>query len=129
MTINDSIAKRLIELRAEKGLSQSELAKMAGIAPAQISRYESGNTIPRANVLAKLAEALCVQFSYLAYGHGMDLKSMLNESETDENGNTRVSIELNDEELEIAKKVAEIRGMKLEEYLKWLVMYGLVGPK
>ena len=60
MTINNGFAERLRLLRGERGLSQVELANLAGIAPAQLSRYELGKAHPRSEVLAKLASALGV---------------------------------------------------------------------
>ncbi|CUJ01191.1 helix-turn-helix domain-containing protein [Achromobacter aegrifaciens] len=66
MTIKDDFAERLRLLRAERGLSQIDLATQAGIAPAQLSRYELGKSYPRAEVLAKLADALGVSRRELA---------------------------------------------------------------
>lgn len=53
-------------MRGERGLSQIELAAAAGIAPAQLSRYELGKAYPRAEILAKLAAALGVERHELA---------------------------------------------------------------
>ncbi|MCU6406630.1 helix-turn-helix domain-containing protein [Enterobacter quasiroggenkampii] len=72
MTINDSIATRIIERRAELEMSQNDLAREASVAPAQISRYESGKTLPRPKVIARLAEALLVPYAWLAYGEGRE---------------------------------------------------------
>lgn len=66
MTIKDEFAEKLRLLRAERGLSQIDLATQAGIAPAQLSRYELGKSYPRAEVLAKLADALGVPRRELA---------------------------------------------------------------
>lgn len=68
MTENDTFAARLAQTRAEKGLSQSDLAELTGIAPAQISRYESGRNVPRPGIVAKLATALSVSFGWLTTG-------------------------------------------------------------
>ncbi|WP_238866538.1 helix-turn-helix domain-containing protein [Achromobacter xylosoxidans] len=66
MTIKDEFAEKLRLLRAERGLSQIDLATQAGIAPAQLSRYELGKSYPRAEVLAKLADALGIPRRELA---------------------------------------------------------------
>lgn len=66
MTIKDEFAEKLRLLRADRGLSQIDLATQAGIAPAQLSRYELGKSYPRAEVLAKLADALGVPRRELA---------------------------------------------------------------
>ena len=51
-----------------KGLSQSELAKMVGIHYTQIGRYENKGAQPSADVLAKLANALETSSDYLMNG-------------------------------------------------------------
>jgi len=68
MTSNDTFGSRLTQARVELGLSQAELAERTGIAPAQISRYESGRNIPRAGVVVKLAKALDVSSQWLITG-------------------------------------------------------------
>ncbi|AND12596.1 MULTISPECIES: helix-turn-helix domain-containing protein [Proteus] len=129
MIKNNSIAKRLTELRAQKGLSQSELAELSGVAPAQISRYESGINVPRAHIIAKLAKALGVQYSFLENGFSMDGENLLTQMSMNKDNTATISLELDNETLEIAKKSAEIRGISLEDYLKWLLVYGITGPK
>lgn len=61
-------AKRLIQIRAEKGYSQKELADLIGIAASSISRYESGLHYPRFTTISILAHYLDVPFNWLAYG-------------------------------------------------------------
>jgi transcriptional regulator with XRE-family HTH domain len=47
-------------LRAQKGLTQRELAAKVGIAFSMISKYESGKSEPRLKILMRLADALSV---------------------------------------------------------------------
>ncbi|WP_214510531.1 helix-turn-helix domain-containing protein [Pseudomonas brassicacearum] len=56
--MNRTFAERLSLARAKKGLTQRELASMAGVAWSQISKYESGKSKPRLKLLLKLADAL-----------------------------------------------------------------------
>lgn len=58
MGMADTFGARLIRARVEKGLTQSDLAAISGIAPAQVSRYEADKNQPRLLVLRKLAAAL-----------------------------------------------------------------------
>jgi transcriptional regulator with XRE-family HTH domain len=51
-------------------MTQAELAESAGINAGQISRYESGNSAPRALALAKIAKALDVSLKWLQTGEG-----------------------------------------------------------
>lgn len=67
MTKN-SFSVRLFRARVDKGISQSELASAAEVAPAQVSRYEAGRNIPRPHVAAKLAAALDVDVDWLMAG-------------------------------------------------------------
>ncbi|EPE3622712.1 MULTISPECIES: helix-turn-helix domain-containing protein [Serratia] len=111
MTDNDSLAKRLISRRAELNMSQNELAKASGVASAQISRYESGNSAPRASVIAKLAKGLMVDFSWLAYGEdGEDEKDFAD-------GSGQVKVSLSPAALGKFKHLAEESGMTLNEYI------------
>ena len=54
------IGKRLAELRSQKGLSQSELARRTGVAQNVISEYESGKTRMNGAVIACFVMALNV---------------------------------------------------------------------
>jgi len=54
------LAKRLLELRRERGWSQPELAKRIGTSGAIVGRYERGEMTPSIEVVRKLAEAFGV---------------------------------------------------------------------
>ena len=55
-----NLGHRLRELREAAGLSQSQLAKHAGVSRNAVSQWESGQTQPATNRLATLARALKV---------------------------------------------------------------------
>lgn len=59
--------------RAERGLSQRELAAMVGVTRQAIFYWESGKVLPQANVLEPLARALGVSyedlFALAGYAH------------------------------------------------------------
>lgn len=59
------IATNLRELRARRDLSLDALAKMSGVARAQLGQIELGRTTPSLDVVWKLARALDVPFSAL----------------------------------------------------------------
>ena len=61
-------ASRLKQLRAQRGLSQSDLAKQVGVHYNHIGRYERGQSKPSAETLSKLAEALGVSADFLMEG-------------------------------------------------------------
>ena len=46
--------KRLLQLRTEKRLSQSKLAKQLGISPATIGYYENGDRLPDIDIAARM---------------------------------------------------------------------------
>ena len=49
---------KLVEIRKEKGLSQSALARLAELHPATISQIEHGRLKPYPSQMAKIAKAL-----------------------------------------------------------------------
>lgn len=63
-----SISERILNRRKELGLTQSELAKRAGLHPPAISQYESGNRNPSYEAIIKLSSALNVSTEYLMSG-------------------------------------------------------------
>lgn len=64
----DSLGARLIKLRKDKKLSQSELAKYVGVSYAQIGRYETKGAQPPAEVLNKIADILDTTVDFLING-------------------------------------------------------------
>jgi len=55
-----AFAERLVYLRAERLLTQQQLADAAGVAVATIGRSEAGGYIPHGATLQKIANALDV---------------------------------------------------------------------
>ena len=60
--------ENLLIARRRKNLTQKELAERIGISDLKISRYERGDTIPKADVLKKLANELDVTMDFLLEG-------------------------------------------------------------
>lgn len=58
-------ADTLKKLRAEKGLSQSEIAKRMYVTGATVSRWENGNRLPDAVMITRLSEVLGVDVNVL----------------------------------------------------------------
>ncbi|WP_230578205.1 helix-turn-helix domain-containing protein, partial [Xenorhabdus bovienii] len=58
-------AQRLRELRRQKGLSQSELGKLAELHYTHIGRFERGTSRPGSDTLKRLADVLDVTSDYL----------------------------------------------------------------
>jgi predicted transcriptional regulator len=52
------IAEQVSERRAERGLSQQQLAELCGTTQSAIARLESGGRPPRIDTLLRIAEAL-----------------------------------------------------------------------
>lgn len=71
--MTDTLGDRLAMLRAQKDMTQRDLAEKTEVSWSQISRYESGHAIPRLRTLLKLAEALDVSVDELNGGaHSSD---------------------------------------------------------
>jgi len=60
-------AKRIVELRSEKGWSQDELAQKVGVHFRSVGRWERGVAIPGAEDILKLAQAFGVTADYLLF--------------------------------------------------------------
>ena len=55
-----TIAERIRLVRKQKGFSQTALAELADVNIKSLSRYEIGTSIPPADIIKKLADALKV---------------------------------------------------------------------
>lgn len=58
-------AKKILDARVAKNMSQVQLADMAGLTSRSIQAYELGEKKPRATTLLRLAKALDVSTNYL----------------------------------------------------------------
>ncbi len=63
--LREVFARRLKEIREERGLSQEDVGRMAGVSKATISKYEAASHPPKLIHATSIAEALNVGFSYL----------------------------------------------------------------
>jgi transcriptional regulator with XRE-family HTH domain len=68
MTKISNFATRVRELRAERGLSKSALARAVGVTPTCVWNWEEGNTRPRADALARVAKTLATSEEFLERG-------------------------------------------------------------
>lgn len=65
MSIDELIASRLLLLRKSKGLNLEQLAELAGVSKAMISKIERQESSPSATLLGKLAAGLGVSVTQL----------------------------------------------------------------
>lgn len=56
--MNEKLAKEIIRIRTEKGITQKELALLCGIQQSNISRLENGTYNPSVQLLEKIALAV-----------------------------------------------------------------------
>jgi transcriptional regulator with XRE-family HTH domain len=61
-----AMGTRLKKLRNERGLSQAQLAKLAGVPKGTLLQWEYGLRTPKLDAAAKLADALDVSLDELA---------------------------------------------------------------
>ncbi|MGH3534659.1 MAG: helix-turn-helix domain-containing protein [Pseudonocardiaceae bacterium] len=57
------LGRQVRELRVQRGLSQTELAKRAGMTQPAVARFEAGGTVPTSPVLERLARSLGAQLT------------------------------------------------------------------
>lgn len=68
MKFDADFPKRLLSLRSRLGYTQSELAKLTGVAQRTIASYEIGESTPRLKALVRLAGALQISPEWLSLG-------------------------------------------------------------
>lgn len=107
--MSGTFAENLARLRAEKGLTQRDLGTAAGIAWSMVSKYESGQSIPRLKILMRLAAALGVSKDELA---GDSIKKKL-------------SLDLPPEISSQIKQIAEESDKTFEEVVSELIEWGI----
>ena len=76
-----SLAKRIVQLRKERNLTQKELASIVGVHFSHMSRYERGISLPSIDVVKKLAQMFHVSADYLLFG---DSQAMVRTSIADQ---------------------------------------------
>jgi len=117
MNNSEEIGKRLIFRRTALGWSQVCLSQKSGVSLVQVSRYELGKVKPTPVVLTKLAQALSVSFTWLAYGRD-------DEAPTDGDmppGRLRVSTDLSNYII----TQANIAGVEPDEMTSRLIKIGI----
>lgn len=55
---NYEFARRIVELRRQKGLSQKQLGEMLGVSNKAVSKWENGESLPKMSTMLSLAEIL-----------------------------------------------------------------------
>ncbi|MCT9843743.1 XRE family transcriptional regulator [Leclercia adecarboxylata ATCC 23216 = NBRC 102595] len=68
MNFDNKFPARLLSMRSEQGLTQSELAERVGVAQRTIASYEIGESTPRLKVLLRLASVLGTSPDWLTDG-------------------------------------------------------------
>ncbi len=63
MNIKKDFGLRLKELRNKKGITQYQLAEMAGLDPKHLSHIETGRSFPKADLIEKFASALNINYT------------------------------------------------------------------
>lgn len=62
---NEIFMKRMKELRQKKGISMEELATALGVSKSRINMWENNGSVPRSDILLKIAEYYDVPTDYL----------------------------------------------------------------
>ena len=71
----DSIGSRIKAERNRAGLTQKEVAARAGMADSAIRKYEAGKQIPKIETLSRIADAIGVDFSNIAFPGGSEIEA------------------------------------------------------
>ena len=70
-----SIGERIVSLRKERNISQSQLASMLDVTRQAVSKWENDQTAPDTLNLIRLADALNTDAEYLATGNHSTVKA------------------------------------------------------
>lgn len=108
--MSETFAEKLALLRAQKGLTQRELGAAAGIAWSMVSKYESGQSMPRLKILMRLADALGVSTEDLA---------------GDPPKGRKLALDIPPEVSDQLKQVAEETGKTFEEVVTEVLEWGI----
>jgi len=78
MEYDKAITGQLIKIeRIKRGLEQSELAKLSGIAQPQLSRYENAQSTPSFKSVQKIADAFGIPiFDLVTISHRVSVQSL-----------------------------------------------------
>lgn len=68
----EKFPEKLRTARTEAGISQTDLSARVGVSRRSIFAYENGNSVPRKNVLRRLAGELGVTVAYLTDDESTD---------------------------------------------------------
>lgn len=60
-----NIGRRIRPILKKKGMSQRKLSEIVGVTETMISRWISGSSVPKANHIVYLADALGVSADYI----------------------------------------------------------------
>jgi len=107
---NEVFGKRVKELREKRGFSMDKLANELGVTKSRVNMWENSGTVPRGDVLIKLAKLFGVSTDYLL-GNNDDSAVSL----TDERLNSlqRNLGKLNEEELNKAESMLKLMFMDI----------------
>ena len=112
----------LLRLRADRGMTQKDLAKASGVSVPQIARYETGNSKPRMTAITKLAKALEVEPEELINANEPETVELLGYS--GKNGDEFwQSFTLPKALMEAGEKEAEKLGVSFEVFLTSVISF------
>ena len=109
MSQNEIIAKRLSELRKEKGVKQDEIAELLNVKRATIANYETGKRAPDYETIIKLADYYGVSCDYILRGV------------TSEFANIHSTTGLSGRAIEILKDMNEIEDIDFLNLINYLI--------
>ncbi len=78
MIRTDELARRIIMLRRQKGLTQNTLAQRMGVTSQAVSKWETGRALPDLSRIDELADVLGVAVTYLLWGDDQEQKGSVN---------------------------------------------------
>lgn len=107
---NEVFGKRVKELREKGKISMEQLAKQLGVTKSRVNMWENNGTVPRGDILIKLANYFGVTTDYLL---GNNDESAISLTDAKLNSLQRNLGKLNEEELNKAESMLKLMFMDI----------------
>jgi len=134
------IGKRIKKIRSDKGLTQKQLAKIAGIGEMTISQYERGIRQPKVEQLQRIVNALGISMSQLLTDSKESLtprklREIVKAGHTDyfigglSDNHIKLFMDVRsavDAQMDIYEKIAEKYGLSKDKIIEILLIIGTV---
>lgn len=117
---------KIVQLRAQKGFDQAELAKAIGIKQPSLSKLESGKSFPKKKTLVKLAQVFQVPVDFFFDDAQANIERTAKSDRLPSGGESQKFFSISEEEKVL---VTNIRLIKARNFTKNLTAFLILNPQ